>query len=134
MIALTRAAWLVAIATVQISAAAAGSADDDRPVRLPPVKSCENFSNITSAEFHGIKNLNQLIQSKSRRASELNSFIAYKTAPSNDTAQRAMWETTRWALSQGLERQISAQLQRHGSCRSVVPHRSHGYCQSSAGI
>jgi hypothetical protein len=95
MCVLKRAVLIVALAAAQISAAAASSVDDDKPVRLPPIPSCQRLGSITPAEFYGLKNLNQLIQSKSRRASELDSFIAYKTKPTNDTAQRAMWSSSR---------------------------------------
>jgi hypothetical protein len=99
---LLRALLWVALATVRTSAATAGSADDGRHVKLPSLKSCQRLSNITAAEFHGLKNLNQLIQSKGRRANELRSFISYKEAPTNDTAMRAMWNSSRWGLQHDL--------------------------------
>jgi hypothetical protein len=100
---------LLVLRPIQASAAAAWSVLEDKPVRLPPVKSCRVLSNITSAEFHALKNLNQLIQAKMRRANELQQFIRFKEHPSNDTAMIAMWSSIRSVnLLSGLARHLGA--------------------------
>jgi hypothetical protein len=86
---------LLLLDPIHASTASPVSALEEKPVRLPPVKSCQSLSNITSAEFHALRNLNQLMQGKGRRAHELLQFIKFKESPSDDGVMRAMWSSVR---------------------------------------
>lgn len=89
---------LLLLDPIHASTAAPVSVLEEKAVRLPPVKSCQVLINITSAEFHALRNLNQVMQGKGRRAYELLQFIKFKESPSDDAVMRAMWGSARLVL------------------------------------
>lgn len=79
-------------------AAVALSARYQRPDDMhtvAPLESCKPFAALDSAELTGFRNLNQLLQAKKRRHTELSWFIEFKLKPRLQENEIAMWNSSR---------------------------------------
>jgi hypothetical protein len=62
---------------------------------VAPLESCKPFATLDTAELTGFRNLNQLLQAKKRRHTELSWFIEFKYNPKDEERDIAMWNSSR---------------------------------------
>jgi hypothetical protein len=93
--------------------------------QVAPLDECTKLAELPAADLYLLRDHAQLRLSKRRRERELQSFIAFKQNPSNDTINAAIWNSSRWAYKcTGTLRPIAVSYQSHST--STIDQRDRG--------